>query len=392
MPARPPGLNVRRWCVAGVILGAPADERRPMESDFSPHLPVPAGSWLCRDDRDRERMLDMEERVGPVRRRALVIVAVALAASGPWVGWLPLAVMVPSAAIFIAADRLTPRVSRPENVMFATWVVAEVVLAIAVALAGAAGAAALSMLAVPIITLTSRFSTRGVVAGVAVVLALTLVVAVGFDGNAVSAAPMLLIAPIAVILSVAVLSMPLMRSDIEHRTDAVVDRLTGMLNRKALDARVNELAVQSELTGEPVGVIVADLDHFKEINDTGGHNAGDRALQEVSTLIRRQLRAFDLAYRLGGEEFLILVPGSDAKQTAALAERVRRGVSDQEVAGGVRVTVSLGVTASALGSAFDYDELFDEADAALYRAKRTGRNRVCVSGEDAAAAGEPALA
>ena len=363
-----------------------------MERGISPHMPAPAGSWLCRDDRDRERMLDMEERVRPVRRRALVIVALALAASGPWTGWLPLAVMVPSAAIFIAADRLTPRVSRPENVMFATWVVAEVVLALAVVLAGAAGAAALSLLAVPIITLTSRFSVRGVLAGVAVVLALTLAAALGFDGSAVSAAPMLLIAPVAVILSVAVLSMPLMRSDIEHRTDAVVDRLTGMLNRKALDARVHELRLQSELTGEPVGVIIADLDHFKSINDSGGHNAGDRALQDVSTVIRKQLRAFDLAYRLGGEEFLILVPGSDLQQAAALAERVRAGVFASELAGGLHVTMSLGVSASGLGRTFDYDSLFDEADAALYRAKRSGRNRVCVAEQDSAARGEPALA
>jgi diguanylate cyclase (GGDEF)-like protein len=276
--------------------------------------------------------------------------------------------------------------------MFATWVLAEVVLAVAVVLAGAGGAAALSLLAVPIITLTSRFSSRGVVAGVAVVLSLTLAVALGFDGHAVSAAPMLLISPVAVILSVAVLSMPLMRSDIEHRNDAVVDRLTGMLNRKALDARVHELTLQSEVTGEPIGLIVADLDHFKVINDTGGHNAGDRALQVVSTLIRRQLRAFDLAYRLGGEEFLILVPGSDVHQTAALAERVREGVSSYEVAGGLCVTMSLGVTASGVGVTFDYASLFDEADAALYRAKRSGRNRVCTAGEDASAASEPALA
>jgi diguanylate cyclase (GGDEF)-like protein len=299
--------------------------------------------------------------------------------------------MVPSAAIFIIAQRITPTSSRPENVMFATWVTAEVVLAVAVTLAGTGGAAALSLLAVPIITLTSRFSTRGVLAGVAVVLGLTIAVALGFDGPAVGAAPMLLIAPVAVILSVAVLSMPLMRSDIEHRNDAVVNRLTGMLNRKALDARVHELSLQPEITGEPIGLIVADLDHFKSINDTGGHNAGDRALQEVSTLIRRQLRAFDLAYRLGGEEFLILVPGSDVHQTAALAERVREGVCSEPLAGGLGVTVSLGVTASGVGRTFDYASLFDEADAALYRAKRSGRNRVCTAGEEDAAAGEPAL-
>ena len=272
---------------------------------------APAGSWLCRDDRDRERMLDMEERVRPVRRRAIAIMALALAAAGPWIGWLPVLLIIPLSAIFAAADRLIATARRPENLMFATWVGAEVTLAAALAVAGDAGASALSLLAVPILTLTSRFSMRGVLAGVAVALALTLTAAFGFQSQAVLAAPVILIAPVAVILCVAVLSAPLMRSDIEHRYDALVDPLTGMLNRKALEVRVHELTLQSQITREPIGLIVADLDHFKTINDTGGHHAGDRALKAVSGLIRAQLRAFDLAYRLGGEEFLILVPGSD---------------------------------------------------------------------------------
>ena len=191
-------------------------------------------------------------------------------------------------------------------------------------MAGDAGASALSLLAIPILTLTSRFSMRGVLAGVAVALALTLTAAYGFMSAAVLAAPMTLIAPVAVILCVAVLSAPLMRSDIEHRYDALVDPLTGMLNRKALEVRVHELTLQSQITREPVGLIVADLDHFKAINDTGGHHAGDRALKSVSALIRAQLRAFDLAYRLGGEEFLILVPGSDLEPDDD-ARRTRSG-------------------------------------------------------------------
>ncbi len=270
--------------------------------------------------------------------------------------------------------------------MFATWVGAEVTLAAALAVAGDAGASGLALLAVPVLTLTSRFSMRGVLAGVAVALALTLAAGFGFQSQAVLAAPEMLIAPVAVILCVAVLSAPLMSSDIEHRYDALVDPLTGMLNRKALEVRVHELMLQSQITREPVGLIVADLDHFKAINDTGGHHAGDRALVAVSALIRAQLRAFDLAYRLGGEEFLILVPGSDLTQTVMLAERVHDGVCSHQIGDGVRVTLSLGVTASAHGQTFDYDVLFGEADAALYRAKRTGRNRVCTSAESDAPA------
>jgi diguanylate cyclase (GGDEF)-like protein len=102
-------------------------------------------------------------------------------------------------------------------------------------------------------------------------------------------------------------------------------------------------------------------------------------LKEVAYLLRKQLRAFDLAYRLGGEEFLILVPGSDLERTAELAERLREGVAADPVAEGITVTMSLGVAASERNERFNYAGVFAVADAALYRAKRTGRNRVCVA-------------
>jgi diguanylate cyclase (GGDEF)-like protein len=170
-----------------------------------------------------------------------------------------------------------------------------------------------------------------------------------------------------------------MQSDIQHRSDAVIDQLTGMLNRKALGARTHELAQQSAVTGEPIGVIIADLDRFKRVNDTHGHAAGDMVLKEVAYLLRKQLRAFDLAYRLGGEEFLILVPGSDIEHTAELAERLRERIAANPLGEGLVVTMSLGVGASARSERFDYNAVFAEADAALYRAKRSGRNRVCIA-------------
>jgi diguanylate cyclase (GGDEF)-like protein len=150
-----------------------------------------------------------------------------------------------------------------------------------------------------------------------------------------------------------------------------------MLNRNALQSRATELAQQSALSGEPIGLILADLDHFKQVNDSLGHATGDAVLKDVSYVLRKQLRAFDLAYRLGGEEFLVLLPGADADQTLSLAEELREAVSASSVAGGVDVTLSLGVSASGRGEAFDYAVVFAEADAALYEAKRLGRDRVC---------------
>jgi diguanylate cyclase (GGDEF)-like protein len=346
----------------------------------SPERAASRSSWLCRDEFDRERMLDMDERVRPNRRRTFAILAVAIASVAPWLGWWPLLFLIPGLAFFAAADHLMPRVARPELVMFTAWIGSELTIAGAVALEGGS-LVALSWLAIPVITLSSRFPIRGVVAGVAIASALVCAVACGVDPHGVLASPAVVGAPLALVLSVAVLSTPLMRSDIQHRSDAVIDQLTGMLNRKALGVRVQELAQQSAVTGEPVGVIVADLDHFKQVNDTHGHTVGDVVLQDAAYLMRKQLRAFDLAYRLGGEEFLILVPGSDLQSTAELAERVREGVAADPVGGGLSLTMSLGVGASARNERFDYDAVFAEADAALYRAKRSGRNRVCVASQ-----------
>ncbi len=343
-------------------------------------------SWLCRDELDRDRMIDMEERVRPVRQRALVILAIALIASGPWLGWWPALFLIPAALFFGAADRLMPRVAKPELVMFGAWIASGLVIGGAVALSGGADQPTLSWLAIPVITLSSRFPMRGVVAGVVVNSLILLAVAFGVDAHQVIHDPVFVIAPLALLLCVAVLSTPLMRSDIQHRSDAVIDQLTGMLNRNALSTRVAELTQQSEVTGDSVGIIIGDLDHFKEINDTRGHSVGDVVLREVAYQLRKQLRAFDLAYRLGGEEFLVLLPGSDLAQSASLAEHLREGVSEHGVAGGIDVTMSFGVGASKPGCAFDYPAVFKEADEALYRAKRNGRDQVCLSRPERAAA------
>ena len=229
-------------------------------------------------------MLDMEERVRPCRQRALAILALAIAAVGPWVGWWPLLFLIPSAGFFATADRLMPRVARPELLMFAAWIGSELTIAGAVSLRGrrARGGAVVArdprdhaQLALLDARRHRRRADReraGARGG------LRRQHRRGRDHS-----PEIVIAPLALILCVAVLSTPLMHSDIQHRSDAVIDQLTGMLNRKALGARTHELAQQSQVTGEPVGVIVADLDHFKRVNDTRGHTAGDVVLKESPT-------------------------------------------------------------------------------------------------------------
>ena len=319
----------------------------------------------------------MEERIKPVRRLAMGILAVALIVCAPWLGWWTLIPLAGAAAFFLAADARLERSERPEYLMFGAWVGSQVMIAIAVALTGGPAVATLSWLAIPVVTLSARFSLRGVITGVAITIVLLLAVAFSSAAGEVLDKPTLLFAPLALILAVAVLSTALMESDMEHRGEAVIDPLTGMLNRKALMNRVVELTQLSEVTGEPVGMILGDLDRFKDVNDSQGHAAGDAALTDVGYLVRKRLRAFDLAYRVGGEEFLIVLPGAETRKCAAIAEDLRLAVAADTVGDGTTLTISFGVSASARGAGFDYARVFAAADEALYEAKSEGRNRVC---------------
>ena len=171
----------------------------------------------------------------------------------------------------------------------------------------------------------------------------------------------------------------LMSSEMRQRSSAILDPLTGLLNRTSLEARFAEIAEQATLTGESVCVIVGDLDRFKAVNDRYGHERGDAVLKDAAYVLRKQLRSFELIYRLGGEEFLIVLAGTTLAEGRDVAERARVALSDARP-GDLPVTISMGV-AAARGEDVGYDELFRAADAALYEAKRAGRDRVVVDGD-----------
>lgn len=343
------------------------------------------GSWLFRDGTDRERMRDMDRRLQPVRRTAFGVLGLALLACGPWLGWWTILPLVLAAAVFRFSDARLERAQRPEYGRFAAWTASQVIIAVSVALTGGPRTSMMAWFAIPIVTLSARFSTRGIGIGVAVTLALQAAVAFGVDAHAVLHDPPVLIAPAAAVVAVAILSTALMRSDREHRSEAVIDQLTGMLNRKALAPRANELSQQSQVSGEPIGLIIGDLDHFKRVNDTRGHARGDGVLKDVAYVLRKELRAFDLVYRLGGEEFLVMLPGAELPQAEEVAEALREAVA-REPLGGVDMTMSFGVSGSRRGEPFDYETVFAEADLALYEAKRSGRDRVCAAAGALAAA------
>ncbi|MBI5106988.1 MAG: GGDEF domain-containing protein [Solirubrobacterales bacterium] len=335
-------------------------------------------SWLC-DAAGRERLVQMSPLVRKQRAGVFVLQAVALAVCAPWLGWWTLLPLLAVATIFPIVDRRMPRSPRPEYLYFAAWSSTQVAIALGAYLSGGAASPVLVWMAVPVATLASRFTTRGLLLGVGVTLTLLIAVTLGADHQLVLDAPYTLLFPLVAVISVALLGAPLMRSDVQHRSEAVVDPLTQLLNRKALHARALELQEQARITGEPVGVVLGDLDHFKAVNDEHGHQVGDQVLQDVAYRMRKALRAYDLAYRLGGEEFLVVLPGAALDETAELAERLRGAVASSPVAG-VPITMSFGVAATAPKETFDVEALYARADAALYEAKAAGRN--CVKGAD----------
>jgi len=160
---------------------------------------------------------------------------------------------------------------------------------------------------------------------------------------------------------------------------ATTDGLTGCLNKRAFLDELEQKIMAAQRFGRKLSVIVTDLDHFKAVNDTYGHAAGDRVLQELGRVLRRVKRETDLVARFGGEEFCVLCEETDARGARLLAERVREELESTELVtelGPLKVTASLGV-ATFPDHASTAADLFMQGDKALYEAKNSGRNRVC---------------
>jgi diguanylate cyclase (GGDEF)-like protein/putative nucleotidyltransferase with HDIG domain len=164
------------------------------------------------------------------------------------------------------------------------------------------------------------------------------------------------------------------RQNRELKRLANLDPLTHCLNRRAFLNELQTLWGLFQIGDGTVAVVLADVDHFKAVNDTRGHAVGDEVLRAVARVLCDAARSSDLVCRYGGEEFCVALPGAMAAEAAAVAERVRQAVAAAPLAG-VPVTVSLGVSAAELGAG-TYQQLIDQADRALYAAKRTGRDRV----------------
>ena len=178
----------------------------------------------------------------------------------------------------------------------------------------------------------------------------------------------------------------LVRTQEALRREASRDGLTGIWNRKAILDILDRELLRAERNAGSVGVIMADVDHFKAVNDSRGHVAGDFVLRIIATEISAVVRPYDSVGRYGGEEFLIVAPGCGLSETWELAERVRHCVANcSVVVGGNNVSVSLSLGIATAASSATSEKLLQEADAALYQAKNAGRNCVQPNAGSAAA-------
>jgi diguanylate cyclase (GGDEF)-like protein len=242
------------------------------------------------------------------------------------------------------------------------------------ALSGGEASPALPWMILPVALSAARFRPQVVAVGAAITAAAMFGVSVGVDPQAVVDDPTRLISALTLLVAITAIMTALMEGELEHRDRAVLDPLTGLLNRASLDARVYEIEEQAHLTGGAVSVIVLDIDRFKRVNDTHGHERGDAVLRDVAYEVRKALRSFELVYRIGGEEFLVLLPGVNLAEAIQVAERVL-GAVETARPGDLDLTLSAGV-ATEWGGDISYEQLFRAADAALLEAKRAGRNRI----------------
>lgn len=342
-------------------------------------------SWFCRDELEHQRFVDMNARLLPVNTKVLLLLAVAMVPA-LFIG-RDLDAVAPAVlgiVLFGVMQRLATRLPNPEVVVFFALLGATTMIVVAAVLYKATASPIMAIVAWPVAGIAGRYARRVLTLGTAYACIIGVGAILLANPGILTVNPLYVTLYLVAIIASASVGAVLRDSDIDNRGAAILDPLTGMLNRHALNTRVPEIEEQSRLTGRPVGVIVADLDHFKAVNDNHGHHVGDAVLRDVAYVLRRELRAYDLAYRLGGEEFVVLLPGASTVETQTMAERLRAAVAAEPIQG-LDVRISVGAACTAPGEGFVWRELFERADAALYEAKRGGRNRVVVADVHAAA-------
>lgn len=328
---------------------------------------------------DRRRVL---ERAGGGLDRASWVVAalvgsILLATAIFRDAWalLPLVMLAAGATL---GPLLIRRSGRPEYVEIGVSLAVTIAMATAAGLTGGTSSPIVFLLPIGVVMNALRAGPTSIVLCSVVTMVVFVAVSLLEDAGRVTGEPLPMLAVLVMQAGVTIGSLLLAEAEIGHRQASAVDPLTGLLNRHGLPDRFEELRRQALVSAAPVTLVVFDLDHFKRVNDVHGHEVGDRVLREVADEVRARLRKFELVYRIGGEEFLVLLPGLSGPEGEGVAEQLRLGVEGVGTRMSVGITASFGVS-SGVGPEVEFTELFRRADNALYRAKREGRDRVSAS-------------
>ncbi|MCC6496445.1 MAG: GGDEF domain-containing protein [Propionibacteriaceae bacterium] len=308
-----------------------------------------------------------------------VILAAYLAVAVPTHGWIPF-LLVGVAAL---TSPLSLLLGKPisENVYAVGQTVWMGSLGVAAAMTGGADSFLLPLCVAYALIFFSLLSPGKAVRFSVVGFLLCVLPIIVLDWEGLLRSPWLLLSCCVGFITIVLVARAMAVGEIAQRSQATIDPLTGLLNRRSLSDRVAQLTEQARVMGDgtSLALVTGDIDHFKQVNDTHGHQRGDDVLRDVAYLIRKTVRRFELVYRMGGEEFLVLLPGHDLAEAGRVAERIRAAVEHGQP-GGVDVTISLGVVEFGVDRS-DLHSLLARADAALYTAKREGRNRVVLASD-----------
>ncbi len=332
-----------------------------------------------------DEVLERSIAFAPAQRLALIPISIGIVAIAPWTGWITLLPYLFGVLSFVALTH--PGVQRRYGIVtpYAAWILGTIGVCGVGLLADGPAYLIAPVIILPAVLGIAVFPVRDI-PWIAVFTTLVVFVTCWFaDSAAVREDP----APStvsAILLGTVVLIAGMARkAETDSFLESRVDPLTGAHNRLALDEHLEALPTSAH--PRPWALILADIDHFKALNDRYGHAAGDRALREVADYIRRILPTNGRLYRFGGEEFLVSLVDCQPAVARRLAERIRKGVAKLDV-GGPRITMSFGVASTPETGRERFDALFARTDQAMYEAKDSGRDAVVVS-PDTPACPEP---
>jgi diguanylate cyclase (GGDEF)-like protein len=351
---------------------------------------VTSYSWLCPTELDRERLINTVGWVRPARALMFVVLTLVLIGTAPQLGWWPLIPLGIAAVVSSLLYRNLESRRRPEYWAAAGWLVTQVMLGAGIALSGGPHSPALSWLAIAIVSLVARFSRNGIIAGLGFLSALLVALTLGVAPSSVLHHPSEILVPAALMFSVLIFAVALMRSDLDHRSH---DKLTGLPNKPMFVEHLRLALRRLEERGGSLAVLALDLHHFRLANETLGPAAGDELLHRAAARLARATDSAELLARHSADEFLVLLPdiatgeqpgiGAPSEPLTARAQKLANAaqaalaepfrMADEDVFLGLSVGITIHTATHAARTLDDViDRILSQAQHALSAAQSAG--------------------